>query len=439
MTDHTSEISHNTFLVTGSAGFIGYHVARTLLDCGARVVGLDNFNDYYSPALKHDRDRELRRHPNFVSVAADLTDLPALEALFEAHRPRKICHLAAQAGVRYSLVNPFAYQKSNLEGFLNLLELARRFPPERLVYASSSSVYAGLTETPFTETQRVDTPISLYAATKKANELMAHAYMHLFGLHTVGLRFFTVYGPWGRPDMALFLFTKAILAGEPVKVFNFGKHSRSFTYVDDIVEGVVRVIDRPAQPDPAWTALAPTPSSSNAPYRIYNIGNNQPVKLMRYIEVLEQCLGRKAILDLLPLLAHLADTEDPAFGAALFHATLARFAQALAPATASAPAGSRIERVSSNTSLIAAQIASVSTSTISSTYSWHRRKVSAPTYLTAAPSAKRPTDSRRTRLPALSDRSMASASAASTPSISSSSSRRRRRRRSSAPSGPTFS
>ena len=213
MTDHTSEIKNYSFLVTGSAGFIGYHVARTLLEHGARVVGLDNFNDYYSPDLKHDRDRELRRHPNFTSVTADLADLPALEALFETHRPQKICHLAAQAGVRYSLINPFAYQKSNLEGFLNLMELAKRSRVERFVYASSSSVYGGLTEMPFSEGQRVDTPISLYAATKKANELMAHAYTHLFGLQTVGLRFFTVYGPWGRPDMAMWLFADAMLQG----------------------------------------------------------------------------------------------------------------------------------------------------------------------------------------------------------------------------------
>src|SRR5450759_4021282 len=198
MKDWTSEIKDYTFLVTGSAGFIGFHVARTLLAHGARVVGLDNFNDYYSPALKHDRDQELRRQPNFVSITADLADLPALEALFSNHQPQKICHLAAQAGVRYSLVNPFAYQKSNLEGFLNILELAKRFKPERLVYASSSSVYAGLTEMPFSEIQRVDMPISLYAATKKANELMAHAYSHLFGLPTVGLRFCTRCGRWGR-------------------------------------------------------------------------------------------------------------------------------------------------------------------------------------------------------------------------------------------------
>ena len=285
MTDHTSEISDNTFLVTGSAGFIGYHVARTLLDHGARVVGLDNFNDYYSPALKHDRDRELRRHPNFVSVAADLTDLPALEALFEAHRPRKICHLAAQAGVRYSLVNPFAYQKSNLEGFLNLLELAKRFKPERLVYASSSSVYAGLTEMPFSETQRVDTPISLYAATKKANELMAHAYSHLFGLPTVGLRFFTVYGPWGRPDMAMWLFTEAMLKGQPIKVFNYGKMQRDFTYIDDIVQGVVAALMAPGLDV----------------YEIINLGNHRAEELQRVIGILESELKLKAEQNLLPI------------------------------------------------------------------------------------------------------------------------------------------
>jgi UDP-glucuronate 4-epimerase len=285
MTDHTSEISHNTFLVTGSAGFIGYHVSRALLDHGGRVVGLDNFNDYYSPALKHDRDRELRRHPNFVSIAADLTDLPVLEALFEAHRPRKICHLAAQAGVRYSLVNPFAYQKSNLEGFLNLLELAKRYQPERLVYASSSSVYAGLTAMPFTETQRVDTPISLYAATKKANELMAHAYSHLFGLPTVGLRFFTVYGPWGRPDMAMWLFTEAMLKAQPIKVFNYGKMQRDFTYIDDIVQGVVAAL------------MAPGLDA----YEIINLGNHRAEELQRVIGILERELKLTADQNLLPI------------------------------------------------------------------------------------------------------------------------------------------
>ncbi|MCG2771995.1 MAG: NAD-dependent epimerase/dehydratase family protein [Desulfobacterales bacterium] len=272
-------------MVTGSAGFIGYHVARALLDHGARVVGLDNFNDYYSPALKHDRDRELRRRPNFVSIAADLTDLPALEALFRAHQPRKICHLAAQAGVRYSLVNPFAYQKSNLEGFLNLLELAKRFKPERLVYASSSSVYAGLTAMPFSETQRVDTPISLYAATKKANELMAHAYSHLFGLPTVGLRFFTVYGPWGRPDMAMWLFTEAMLKAQPIKVFNYGQMQRDFTYIDDIVQGVVAALMAPGLDV----------------YEIINLGNHRAEELQRVIGILESELKLKAEQNLLPI------------------------------------------------------------------------------------------------------------------------------------------
>jgi UDP-glucuronate 4-epimerase len=285
MTIWADDIGNYTFLVTGSAGFIGFQVARTLLTHGARVIGLDNFNDYYSPALKHDRDRELRRHPNFVPVAADLADLPVLEALFNAHRPQKICHLAAQAGVRYSLVNPFAYQKSNLEGFVNLLELAKRFPPERLVYASSSSVYAGLTEMPFSETQRVDTPISLYAATKKANELMAHAYSHLFGLHTVGLRFFTVYGPWGRPDMAMWLFTEAMLQGKPIKVFNYGKMQRDFTYIDDIIPGVVAALMAPGLDR----------------YEIINLGNHRAEELQRVIAILEGELHLKAEQELLPL------------------------------------------------------------------------------------------------------------------------------------------
>jgi len=281
----TLYLKNMTFLVTGSAGFIGFHVAKALLAQGAQVVGLDNFNDYYSLALKHDRDLKLRLHPNFVSVTADLADLPALEALFQSHRPQKICHLAAQAGVRYSLVNPFAYQKSNLEGFLNLLELAKRFPPERLVYASSSSVYAGLTEMPFSETQRVDTPISLYAATKKANELMAHAYSHLFGIPTVGLRFFTVYGPWGRPDMALWLFTEAMLKGKPIKVFNYGKMQRDFTYIDDIVQGVLAALMAPGLER----------------YEVINLGNHRCEDLPRVIELLENELGIKAKQDLLPI------------------------------------------------------------------------------------------------------------------------------------------
>jgi len=285
MTNWITEIKNVTFLVTGSAGFIGFHVAQALLAQGARVVGLDNFNDYYSPTLKHDRDAELRRHPNFMSLAADLADLPALEALFEAHRPQKICHLAAQAGVRYSLINPYAYQKSNLEGFLNLLELAKRFKPERLVYASSSSVYAGLTEMPFSETQRVDTPISLYAATKKANELMAHTYSHLFGLPTVGLRFFTVYGPWGRPDMAMWLFTEAMLQGKPIKVFNYGKMQRDFTYIDDIVQGVVAALMVP----------------DLEPYEIINLGNHRSEELLKVIGILEEELHLQAEQQLLPI------------------------------------------------------------------------------------------------------------------------------------------
>jgi len=285
MTDWTSEIKNYTFLVTGSAGFIGFYVARTLLSHGARVVGLDNFNDYYSPALKHDRDGELRRHSNFVSVAGDLADLPALEALFDSHRPQKICHLAAQAGVRYSLVNPFAYQKSNLEGFLHLLELVKRFQPERLVYASSSSVYGGLTELPFAEDQRVDTPISLYAATKKANELMAHAYSHLFGIQTVGLRFFTVYGPWGRPDMAMWLFTEAMLKAQPIKVFNYGKMQRDFTYIDDIVQGVVAALMAPGLDR----------------YEIINLGNHRTEELQRVISILERELQVRAEQRLLPI------------------------------------------------------------------------------------------------------------------------------------------
>jgi UDP-glucuronate 4-epimerase len=274
-----------TFLVTGSAGFIGFHVSQALLIKGARVIGLDNYNDYYSPALKWDRDRELRRHENFVSIEADLADLPALEALFASHRPQKICHLAAQAGVRYSLVNPFAYQKANLEGFLNLIELSKRHQVERFVYASSSSVYGGLTELPFAETQRTDTPISLYAATKRANELIAHAYTHLFGLPTVGLRLFTVYGPWGRPDMAMWLFAEAMLKGEAIKVFNYGQMERDFTYIDDAVQGILGAL------------MAPELDR----YEIFNIGNHRAEPLGKVIALLEQELGVKAKQELLPM------------------------------------------------------------------------------------------------------------------------------------------
>jgi UDP-glucuronate 4-epimerase len=280
-----ADIQDYVFLVTGSAGFIGFHVSQHLLTQGARVVGLDNFNDYYSPALKRDRDRVLRQHPRFVSVEADLTDLPALEELFADQRPQRICHLAAQAGVRYSLINPFAYQRSNLEGFLHILELAKRNGVERLVYASSSSVYGGLTELPFSESQRVDTPISLYAATKRANELMAHTYTHLFGLPTVGLRLFTVYGPWGRPDMAMWLFTEAMLQGKPIKVFNFGNMERDFTFIDDAVQGII----------------ASLMASDLKPYEIFNIGNHRPEPLLKVIGLLEQELGVKAKQELLPI------------------------------------------------------------------------------------------------------------------------------------------
>jgi UDP-glucuronate 4-epimerase len=280
-----ASIQDHTFLVTGSAGFIGFHVSHYLLAHGARVVGLDNYNDYYSPVLKRNRDRRLRQHSRFVSVEADLVDLPALERLFETQRPQKICHLAAQAGVRYSLINPFAYQKANLEGFLNLIELAKRHQAERFVYASSSSVYGGLKELPFSERQRVDTPISLYAATKRANELMAHTYTHLFGLPTVGLRLFTVYGPWGRPDMAMWLFTEAMLQGKPIKVFNYGDMERDFTFVDDVVQGIV----------------ASLTVSGLAPYEIFNIGNNRPEPLLKVIGLLEQELGVKAKQELLPI------------------------------------------------------------------------------------------------------------------------------------------
>jgi UDP-glucuronate 4-epimerase len=290
-------------LVTGAAGFIGSTLALRLLERGDRVVGLDNLNDYYDVGLKNARLARLRACSGFEFEHADIADRERMARLFAERRFDAVMHLAAQAGVRYSIENPGAYIDANLVGFANVIEGARRSKVGHFVFASSSSVYGANAKLPFAEDDNIDHPMSLYAATKKANELMAHSYAHLYRLPCTGLRFFTVYGPWGRPDMALFKFTSGILAGEPIPVFNRGEMVRDFTYVDDIVEGVVRVIDRPAQPDPAWTALAPTPSSSNAPYRIYNIGNNRPVKLMRYIEVLEQCLGRKAKLDLLPLQA----------------------------------------------------------------------------------------------------------------------------------------
>ena len=288
-------------LVTGAAGFIGSHLSERLLARGDEVLGYDNLNAYYDPALKEARLARLMPQDGFSFVRASLEDRAALEAAFDDFRPQRVVNLAAQAGVRYSLENPHAYIDSNIVGFLNILEACRHRGIEHLVYASSSSVYGANRKLPFAVEDSVDHPVSLYAASKKANELMAHTYSHLFGLPTTGLRFFTVYGPWGRPDMALFLFTKKILAGEPIDVFNHGHHTRDFTYVDDIVEGVIRTQDRVPGPDPAYDPLAPTPASSLAPYRVYNIGNHQPVQLLRYLEVLEDCLGRKAEKRLLPM------------------------------------------------------------------------------------------------------------------------------------------
>jgi UDP-glucuronate 4-epimerase len=288
-------------LVTGAAGFIGSHLSQRLLARGDEVLGYDNLNAYYDPRLKQARLDKLLPLDGFGFVQASLEDRAALEAAFDRFKPQRVVNLAAQAGVRYSLENPQAYVESNIVGFLNILEACRHRGIEHLVYASSSSVYGANKKLPFAVEDSVDHPVSMYAATKKANELMAHTYSHLFGLPTTGLRFFTVYGPWGRPDMALFLFTRKILAGEPIDVFNHGHHTRDFTYVDDIVEGVIRTLDRVPGPDPTYDPFNPTPASSTAPYRVYNIGNHQPVQLLRYIEVLEECLGRKAERNLLPL------------------------------------------------------------------------------------------------------------------------------------------
>jgi UDP-glucuronate 4-epimerase len=291
-------------LVTGVAGFIGSTLTHKLLARGDTVVGIDNLNDYYDPTLKEARLARLQQHENagnFSFEKLDICDRSGMEALFKRDRFDAVMHLAAQAGVRYSLTNPQAYIDANLVGFTNVLEGARHSKVGHLVFASSSSVY-GLNESmPLAESDNVDHPVSLYAATKKANELMAHSYAHLFALPCTGLRFFTVYGPWGRPDMALFLFTKAILNGEPINVFNHGKMIRDFTYVDDIAEGVMRVIDRPAEPDSAWTGTKPNPATSKAQYRVFNIGNNSPVELMRYIHALEDCLGKKATMNMLPM------------------------------------------------------------------------------------------------------------------------------------------
>ena len=302
-------------LVTGSAGFIGYHLAERLLARDDEVIGLDVVNDYYDVRLKEARLVRLARHAGYRHERIDLTDVDAMRRVFAVHRPERVVHLAAQAGVRYSLTNPGAYVQSNLVGFLPVLEGCRHGDVEHLVYASSSSVYGANTKLPFATADNVDHPVSLYAASKKANELMAHTYAHLYGLPTTGLRFFTVYGRWGRPDMAMYIFTKAILAGEPIRVFNHGRMRRDFTYVDDVVEGVIRTLDRPAAPNTAWDGAAPDPASSRAPYRVYNIGNNQPVELMRLIELLEAALGREAVKRFEPLQpgdvpATFADVDD---------------------------------------------------------------------------------------------------------------------------------
>ena len=288
-------------LLTGAAGFIGYHTALRVLSQGHEVVGLDNLNAYYDVNLKQGRLELLRQQPGFRFVQLDLADREGMSKLFAQERFARIVHLAAQAGVRYSLEQPHAYLDSNVLGTLNVLEGCRHHGTEHLVYASTSSVYGANTKMPFSVHDRADHPVSLYAATKRANELMAHNYSWLFNIPTTGLRFFTVYGPWGRPDMALFKFTRNILEGQPIDVFNHGHHKRDFTYVDDIAEGVARVLERIAQPDPKWRGDAPDPASSRAPFKIYNIGNHEPVSLMRYIEVIEQCLGRTAQKNFLPM------------------------------------------------------------------------------------------------------------------------------------------
>ncbi len=309
------DFQYQDVLVTGVAGFIGSHLSSRLLGEGCRVTGIDNMNDYYDVRLKEARLEKLYSHPKFTFVKKDLSDKKAMEKVFEGSGFDVVVNLAAQAGVRYSLENPHAYVDSNIVGFVNLLECCRHTDVKHFVFASSSSVYGSNTSMPFSVHQNVDHPVSLYAASKKSNELMAHTYSHLFGLACTGLRFFTVYGPWGRPDMALFLFTKAILEGKPIKVFNHGKMQRDFTYIDDIIEGVARVMARLPQADPAWSTDKPDPGSSYAPYKIYNIGNNDPVELLRFIEVIEENLGKKAdkeFLDLQPgdVPATYADVND---------------------------------------------------------------------------------------------------------------------------------
>lgn len=288
-------------LVTGAAGFIGFHLSQKLLAKGNKIIGLDNLNDYYDVSLKKARLELLKKDNNFSFYQLDLADQEGIEKLFQEHQFDIVVNLAAQAGVRYSLKNPHAYINSNIVGFTNILEGCRHSKVKHLVFASSSSVYGANTKIPFSVHDNVDHPISLYAASKKSNELMAHTYSHLYNLPTTGLRFFTVYGPWGRPDMALFLFTKAILSGEPINVFNHGKMRRDFTYIDDIIEGVIRVMDKVPEPNPNWSGENPDPGTSKAPYKIYNIGNNNPVELLHFIEVIESCLGIKAKKNMLPM------------------------------------------------------------------------------------------------------------------------------------------
>jgi UDP-glucuronate 4-epimerase len=314
-TRRASSKSMKPVLVTGAAGFIGYHLAERLLAQGRQVIGLDCLSDYYSVELKQARVHELEKKAGFQFVKMDLVEAGNLSKLFAEHKFDLVYNLAAQAGVRYSLINPQAYVRANLEGFVNILECCRHNAAKHLVYASSSSVYGAVTKMPFSVHQNVDHPLSVYAASKKANELLAHSYSHLYRLPTTGLRFFTVYGPWGRPDMMMFIFTKAILAGQPIDVFNNGEMQRDFTYVDDIVESLVRVGDRTATPNPNWNGDRPDPATSNAPYQLYNIGNHSPVKLMRVIEILEEALGKKAIKNLMPMQlgdvpATYADVED---------------------------------------------------------------------------------------------------------------------------------
>lgn len=290
-----------TYFVTGSAGFIGSALTLRLLERGDTVIGIDNHNDYYDPLIKEARLGRHANHSNYTHLRIDLADRLKIESAFAKYKPKYVVNLAAQAGVRYSIENPLAYINSNIVGFVHILEGCRQNEVKHLVYASSSSVYGSNTATPFSTHQNVDHPLSLYAASKKANELMAHTYSHLYGLPTTGLRFFTVYGPWGRPDMALFKFTKAILAGEPIQVFNYGNHRRDFTYIDDIVEGIIRTLDQPASINPQWDSNFPDPATSLAPWRIYNIGNSKPIELMDYIGAIEKALGKSAIIELLPL------------------------------------------------------------------------------------------------------------------------------------------